>query len=677
MPNKSNLRLYFKEYIKTEPFLQGIDRIKPIHGQISPTKRRARKNLDYVCDLFVYEPRNVEEAQLGTLFMLGKIKNIPKNKYKNSDFLLNLLISVIKREFYSNPKRPTLAALESSLNKANLYLADFAEKGNTEWNGNLSFMCGAFSNNTLHIAQVGELIIKLFRGTSISHIEKKFPIRKKFHPLKTFDNIASGKILNKDKIIIGTKNILKIAPLKRLKEFSRGGCRQIIENIKKSAEDANIKDSIICLAVEAKVEEIEIPIRLGSNISVRSIENKIGQQTLTKKTSKYYQNKPIFFVTVSLIVLLLILPFFVVQKINYHIKTNNFNGLAAEIQETQKMTDLALVYQNKEKAKGLLQRNQVLLDGLLKYLGESPIKKNRDALDKAALLEKKHQEQQDSINNVKRITELEEILDFSKSNFSLSPVGLGKIENNLYFYELESGILYKVDLDFEKTETVNKEQELTLIFISSKDELRKMVILENGQIVLLGQSGRAYLYDNDNKTNKYDSYSLDPNIPLENIQGLGAFLTNFYILDGNQGNILKYSLSQLEKENETINGKNWLSEPQEELKNAKSLAIDGSIYVLKSDYSIAKYFKGQKIGDIKPILEKPLAGKNKIFTKVDFANLYISDSENKRLIVLNKKGEVINQYVNDEFIKLQDFWVTKDEKEIYLLCEKKVFRLEL
>ena len=115
----------------------------------------------------------------------------------------------------------------------------------------------------------------------------------------------------------------------------------------------------------------------------------------------------------------------------------------------------------------------------------------------------------------------------------------------------------------------------------------------------------------------------------------------------------------------------------EELKQAQSMAIDGSIYVLNFDGVITKYFKGKKVEDINPSLEKPLTGENKLFTGTDFDNLYISDPKNKRLIVLSREGGVINQYVNDEFANLQDFWVTNDEKEIYLLCGKKVYRIEL
>ena len=71
MNSKENLQLYFKEIVKVNSSFRGIDKI--------------RKNLDYACDLFVHEPKNVEEARLGSLFILGKIENVPKNTYRNFD----------------------------------------------------------------------------------------------------------------------------------------------------------------------------------------------------------------------------------------------------------------------------------------------------------------------------------------------------------------------------------------------------------------------------------------------------------------------------------------------------------------------------------------------------------------------------------------------------------------
>ncbi len=720
--------------------------------------------------------------------MLGKIENIPKGKYRNFDFLLNLLISVIKREFYSDSKRPTSKALESSLNKANLYLADFAEKGNIEWIGNLSFICGVFSKNILYISQVGNPIVKLFRETTISHIEKKFPSKKKPHPLKTFNNIANGTLLNGDKIVLSVKDILDIVPLTNLKEFSKGSCYQIIENFRKIVENKTPKTPIICLVLEAKTEAPEevvtyIPIKkvasdknlMAKRVKIKSAALKtlaafrkvsmvtfktilllifvfkktyklltpvllvaclpvrqgrqvfrkisktglprqvkagfyklllpilsIGRQIFLKIkhvflnlleqsgakekygnfktwiinlknykiTTFYQQNKPAFLVASLLVILVLVLPFATVQKINYHVKTNNFNRLSAEIQEIQKKAGAALIYQDKEKAKGLLQKNQDLLASLLKYSEKSPFKNNGEILNEIAVLQEKHRKQQDSINNVKRMEKLVEVLDFSTSGFIVNPAGINKIENNLYFYEFESGILYKFPTDGK----------LTLIFISAKDELRKMAALENSQIVLFGQSGKIYLYDSN--ANEHSIYLLDPPIAVEKIKDVKSYLSNFYILDAEQGNIIKFSLASIEEN--AIKGTNWLLESpaslaggMEELKNAKSMTIDGSIYILNSNNMIIEYLRGKKVKEIQPLLEKPLAEDNRLFTKINFINFYISDPENKRLIVLNKDGKIINQYINDELADLQDFWVTEDEKEIYLLCGKKVFKIDI
>lgn len=726
MNNKPNLQLHFKEFIKADSYLKGIDRIK--------------KNPDHTCDLLVYEPKNIEEAQLGTLFMLGKIENIPQNKYKNLDFLLNLLISVIKREFYSDHKRSTSEALESSLNKANLYLADFTEKGNVEWIGNISFICGAFYKNTLHITQVGESIIKLFRETNVSHIENKFPISKKTHPLKIFGNVANGTMLNGDKVIMGTKNILNITPLANLKELSKKNHEQIIESLKLSAEKRAAKAPIICLVLETKIEapekivacapglqpvlpasptggptrrkiaifritrRLSIIIFLGIRKAISflvfvlkkayrfltfvfkkifksdpfyrietglaSLRSGLSRRTspVQAKINSTYcslkQNKPALFIASLLIILVLTLPFIAVRKINYYVKINRFNELSAEIEEVQKKTDAALIYSEKEKAKGLLQKNQILLANLLTQLEKSPLENNAEVLNKTTALQKKYQEQQDSINNVIRIKELEEILDFSTSGFIVNPIGINKIKDVLYFYELDSGILYKFNLSTD---------DLILVFISAKDEMRKMISLEKGRIVLFGQSKKVYLYNSN--TNDHRAYSINPAIPVEQITDVKSFFSNFYILDAEQGNIIKYSLSQIQEN--TIKGSDWLSEPAEELKQAQSMAIDGSIYVLDSDGLITQYHRGKKAEEIKPLIEKPLANNSKIFIDYDFTNFYISDPQNKRLVVLDESGNLINQYTNDEFSNLKDFWVTYDEKEVYLLCEKKVYRIEL
>jgi len=72
-----------------------------------------------------------------------------------------------------------------------------------------------------------------------------------------------------------------------------------------------------------------------------------------------------------------------------------------------------------------------------------------------------------------------------------------------------------------------------------------------------------------------------------------------------------------------------LLESIKEPKVAQGLAIDGSIYILQKNGLIYKYFKGKKVEEIKISLTEPLAGENKLFTGIDFQNLYVSDFKNK------------------------------------------------
>ncbi len=727
---KQRLQLKFKGLIKPDEISRGLSKIK--------------KKPDYVCDLVVHEPKNIEEARLGTIFMLGRIENIPKKKYRNFDFLLTLLFSVIKRELYSDHKRPAQESLEAALNKANLYLADFTEKGNSEWIGNLTFICGVFCDNTLHVSKIGNGIVKLFRENSVSHIENKFPNQNKKYPLKTFGNVASGTILPLDKIIIGTKNILNYVPVNLLKQLIKLDYQKITEKIDKTIESQEFNAPILGLVLESKqaleekieytksllpaikksklkaltglifniIKKIFIIVFVGTKKILRLfwylikkiyqllifVLKKILTPTITKKferlslvvinkcrpytkkiiiifktiknSSKNIYNtfkikKPALIIVICLTMLLLTLPFFVTQKINYHHSLNDFDCLSAKIKTAQKKVETVLIYQDHKNARALLEKNQELIDEISKYLENSLLENNQQIITQVNKFKITHQQQKDSVGNVIRTENLKEILDFSKTGFIVHPARMIIIDQELYFYEMDSGILYKFSIGAE-------EKDIVLIFISAKDELRNMTLLENNKIVLLGQSGKTYIYDAN--TNEHKVYLCEPSFSIEKIKEIKGFYSNFYILDLEQKNIIKYSLNQVNEKNILI-GYNWLENSLEQQDNIYDIAIDGSIYILYSD-KIVEYFGGKKTKEISLNLDKSLGKETKLFIQKDYKNFYVADPENNRLIVLNSQGEILNQYVNKNFSELKSFWITKNEKIAYLLCGKKIYKLD-
>lgn len=637
-----------------------------------------------VCGVFSYEALNIEEARLGNLYLVGKISNFPPKKQKNYDFLLNLIASAIKREFYSDIQRNTPEALESALQSANIYLTDFAKKGHEEWIGNFDFTCLAFSKNTIHTGQTGNMLIYLSRGNSTTNIAKKFINKEKPHPIKTFLNIASGNLEEGDKILVSTSDILEINPLSKIKELlAHPSSEQLYNLLKEKLKDKKTKiNSLACLMLEAHskppIIEKEIvlkkepePVSLNLKMILNSKSNKLTNVVKSKisPSFKYYNLAVALFkyhlpkyLIVFFLFLLLILSPYIGQKMVYDSKIDHINILIKRINEIISKSKISLVYQNQFEAQSLLQRAGVLMASANSILAELPKRIAEEPNQTLQLIQGDLNNQENSINNVINIDQPEEIIDLSKNSFTFNPQGILKLEDNLFLYELSSGFLYKINL--------NNLEDPTLIFLSSKDTFKLGAVRENN-IVLLSNPEKIYIYG---KNDSYNTYLLKPD--LENtlyIKDMTNYNDNLYLLDAERLNILKY-----EPQANSLNGTNWLSDNfREDLIGAQSITVDGNVYVSKLDGTIIKFVSGKKIQEFKPKTSPELTKGSQIFTKPDMKNLYILDPENKRIISTNKTDDFTIQYISPAFDSLTDFWVTQDETTIYILNGLKIYKINI
>lgn len=656
----NHLNLYFREIVYHNP--------------------SAKK--DSVCGVFSYEAINVEEAGLGNLYLVGKISNFPQKKHKNFDFLLNLLASAIKREFYSDPQRTTLEALESALQSANIYLADFTKKGHKEWIGNLDFSCLASSQNNIHIGQTGNMLVYLFRGNRMSNIARKFSNQtKNSQPLKTFSNIASGKLEENDKLIITNSDILSIISNQEIKELiSYPSSEQLYNHIKDNLKKTS---SLACLILEAgskppivekepqTSEEIIKIVPLDLERVLNSKSNKFNNVVKTKipASSKYSKflislikyHIPKYLI-IFLVFLVIVLSPYLVQKINYDSKLKQVNNLIKRIKETISKSEISLVYQNQSEAQAFLQQANDLSVDVNSLLAQLPENIKEESSQTLKQIEENLSGQENSINNVINITQPERIADLSKNSFSFNPQGILKLENSLYLYEVSSGFLYKINLDDIENPV--------LIFLSSKDTF-KLGAIRNNAIVLLSSPDKIYIYG---KNDNYNTYLLKPSLENTlNIKGMTNYDEYLYFLDTENLNILKYT-----PEENSLIGTNWLKEEfNEDLIDAQSLAIDGSIYVSKADGTIIEYSAGRKANQFKPKVSPELKKGSQIFTEPKMRNLYVLDPENNRIIAINKKDGLIIQYVSAQFDSLTNIWVTADERTIYVLNGLKVYRIDI
>ena len=74
----------------------------------------------------------------------------------------------------------------------------------------------------------------------------------------------------------------------------------------------------------------------------------------------------------------------------------------------------------------------------------------------------------------------------------------------------------------------------------------------------------------------------------------------------------------------------------------------------------------------------PAFGKNvAVYTSDTTTNLYVLDSENKRVVVLAKDGTYFSQYVWKDAIIPTQLAVSEDQKKIYLLASGQLYAIDL
>ena len=162
---------------------------------------------DLIFDSFCFEPGNVYEKRMGSLYLTGLLKNaLPQNL----KFLDNLA-KKIKEKFYKTVSGSQEKSLKETLKTANEYLEKIVKTGDVSWLGNLSFVVLSLKNYDMNFTKVGDFKIFLLRKNNIVDIEQKVKFEDiEPYPLKIFGNIVSGKLAENDLIVILSKEMAEV-----------------------------------------------------------------------------------------------------------------------------------------------------------------------------------------------------------------------------------------------------------------------------------------------------------------------------------------------------------------------------------------------------------------------------------------------------------------------------------
>lgn len=249
-----------------------------------------------------------------------------------------------------------------------------------------------------------------------------------------------------------------------------------------------------------------------------------------------------------------------------------------------------------------------------------------------------------------------------------------------------------LDLDLVKKDFLPKNLSFSLgkvlVVDSNKSTLASIKLDSKAHELLAGQDklgqataaslngGVAWVFSKNIGVIRVEANKISTAVKIDkdwgNITDIYGFGGNIYLLDDKQ--IWKY----LPTESGYSDKRAYLKEEvKADFAGAKRLQIDSSVWVLKANGEIVKYTQGSPDYFSLNGLDKPIKDPQSIFVADTTDNLYVLDSGNSRLLVLDKKGVYVAQYQSDKLQSFTDLVVDEKGKKVYLLLGSKIFQMEL
>lgn len=155
---------------------------------------------------------------------------------------------------------------------------------------------------------------------------------------------------------------------------------------------------------------------------------------------------------------------------------------------------------------------------------------------------------------------------------------------------------------------------------------------------------------------------------------ISAYAGNLYVLDKTSSKIFRYQAQTTGFGSKS----DWLREGiGVNFSDAKSLMIDGSVWVLTEGGNILKFGLGNLQNfNLKGITPNAAQISN-IFTSEESEFLYILEKDAGRMVVVNKEGEYKAQYLDESLKEALRIAVSEKERKAFILTSGKLFSFDL
>ena len=558
------------------------------------------------------------------------------------------------------------------------------------------------NDHTLHVSHAGRAEAYLVRKGIASQVTEYTSGK----PVPAFVHIASGKLENRDHVVLSTQRLLRTLTPAQLAKLSHQE-DQLLENLVRTLEGES-EHAAIALVVCALPEQASIDDRVSAVPSRRSGRTPSSSRpqmgaalsSLTaslpsmgavtdwsKRAAQGGQaawlslmekmrlrdhlstfmadlghpkrKRRAHFLLLAGAVAALLIVWVVVHLFTSTQRSKTraeLESLVEQINQQVQTAENRRIIGDMDAANAILQQAQTRAKEVMD--SESGLFRV-EALDLLDRIRSKQEE----INNIVRLSP-RLVANLSTKTPGIVAQGfMGLSDGEFIAYDRQN--LYRVLLNTVEAPTRLSEAEL-LLDGEAFSRFQSMVFLTTGNSVIEMIGGQPV--------------SMKTEDPKGWVSGkvLKTYLRFLYILDPQDKQIYKYE--RLSNRYGSPVGYNVNGD----LTGALDMAIDGSVYVLKEGGTMLKLFRGESQPFvIRRAPEGLLKDAVKMFKAPD-GNFYILDPAHARVIVVsdggaNGEATYVKQYVleGEQVGTLKDLYVDPDEVHLYLLDEKHVFVVDL
>jgi hypothetical protein len=315
------------------------------------------------------------------------------------------------------------------------------------------------------------------------------------------------------------------------------------------------------------------------------------------------------------------------------------------VEEKRTAADASLIYNNKDQARALLSEAQALLDA-------AP----HDSPEHEAAIEKLQAELDASFFTLRGATPVQPKIIGTAEALGVTTFQTGLLIDNTIYLLSNQGQLFtysELNSQFSAVELTRGTIGTPLQATAAKNGL---LFLDNAK-----RLGRV------NLEAKTSNPIVSGTEKLASANDLVLYNDNLYILSSSAQQIIKMRPQGDGYEAGTA----WITSRSSDLTKATAMAVDGDIYVIAGS-NVVKFSSGREgaltLSQIDPSLQSPTA----IWTSLESKYLYLLEPSQSRVIVYDKQGKFVAQYLSDGFQTGRELLIREDKKEVVVITESQI-----